>query len=102
MYPYFDPETNKFHVHEGLTLEKIHDESKCAGRACIVHNPTDHSMRDFPLHWRPGWEPFSIKPSHFERICPHGIGHPDPDDLAYHDEVGNEMMGVHGCDGCCG
>jgi hypothetical protein len=33
-----------------------------------------------------------------ERICKHGVGHPDPDDLMIligHDD------GVHGCCGCC-
>jgi hypothetical protein len=32
-----------------------------------------------------------------ERVCPHGVGHPDPDDI-------NVILGpekVHGCDGCC-
>jgi hypothetical protein len=29
-----------------------------------------------------------------ERICPHGVGHPDPDDIFAQDHV-------HGCDGCC-
>ena len=29
-----------------------------------------------------------------ERVCPHGIGHPDPD-RPHHGG------GVHGCDGCC-
>lgn len=28
-----------------------------------------------------------------ERICPHGVGHPDPDDT--------NPDTVHGCDGCC-
>lgn len=36
-----------------------------------------------------------------ERICPHGIGHPDPDSLIYFERKGVEMMDVHGCDGCC-
>jgi hypothetical protein len=31
-----------------------------------------------------------------ERICEHGIGHPDPDQIM-RDEAG----WVHGCDGCC-
>ncbi len=31
-----------------------------------------------------------------ERTCAHGIGHPDPDSLAW---LGCE--GIHGCDGCC-
>jgi hypothetical protein len=33
-----------------------------------------------------------------ERICEHGIGHPDPDDRRIRT---GEDMGDHGCDGCC-
>lgn len=32
-----------------------------------------------------------------ERICPHGIGHPDPDEINL-DENGRS---VHGCCGIC-
>ena len=48
---------------------------------------TNHSMRGFPQLWR---EDRRI----MERICPHGVGHPDPDDVLNQDRV-------HGCDGCC-
>jgi hypothetical protein len=33
-----------------------------------------------------------------ERICPHGVGHPDPDEYAI---ASGGDAGVHGCDGCC-
>jgi hypothetical protein len=33
-----------------------------------------------------------------ERFCPHGVGHPDPDDLKV---MTREGYGIHGCDGCC-
>jgi len=39
-----------------------------------------------------------------ERLCDHGIGHPDPDSLTWLRRVlGPEAdwLGVHGCDGCC-
>lgn len=36
-----------------------------------------------------------------ERQCPHGIGHPDPDHMAYARGLGLGDQGVHGCDGCC-
>jgi hypothetical protein len=29
-----------------------------------------------------------------ERICDHGVGHPDPDEFM-------ADVWVHGCDGCC-
>jgi hypothetical protein len=43
-------------------------------------------MRRWPQNWR--GDRYLI-----ERICPHGVGHPDPDDL--------NPDTVHGCDGCC-
>jgi hypothetical protein len=74
-----------------------HSRRYCTGRHCCVHNPSDHSMAGFPQHFR-------MDRALMERICPHGIGHPDPDDLAYKrmaagtDEITDA---VHGCDGCC-
>lgn len=32
-----------------------------------------------------------------ERICPHGVGHPDPDEI----DLEVNAKGIHGCDGCC-
>lgn len=40
---------------------------------CPLHHRTDHAMRAFPQHWRGD-------AGLMERICPCGIGHPDPDD----------------------
>ena len=37
----------------------------------------------------------------FERICEHGIGHPDPDQVSYWQRWGKEALAIHGCDGCC-
>lgn len=83
----------------GQVLLSVHDPSLCAGRHCTIHNPSDHAMRDFPTHFRTGGI-FDIKPAHMERLCPHGIGHPDPDDAAQWKSRGVDI-GVHGCDGCC-
>lgn len=77
----------------------VHDAVACAGEHCVIHNPSDHSMRDFPTYWRHDRQLM-------ERICSHGVGHPDPDDLAFakaRNPIGfaKEARGVHGCDGCC-
>jgi hypothetical protein len=80
-------------------IRNLHSPDACAGRPCVIHNPSDHSMREFPTNWRDGGM-FDIKPPHMERICPHGVGHPDPDDAAYQASVGQDVS-VHGCDGCC-
>jgi hypothetical protein len=75
----------------GTKLRNVHQPSKCEGHACVIHHPSDHSMRKFPLLWR-------IDKRVFERICPHGIGHPDPDDIEFQDQP---WLTIHGCDGCC-
>jgi len=63
-----------------------HDKTQCDKEVCCIHNPSDHHMKEWPQNWR-------SDRGMMERICPHGTGHPDPDDL-------NEDT-VHGCDGCC-
>ena len=68
-----------------------HDEASCHETYCTLHNRSNHSMRSFPQEWRGDI-------LLMERICPHGIGHPDPDD---HVLINYPDMGIHGCDGCC-
>lgn len=75
-------------------LTNVHDPDLCAGEWCVVHNPSPHHMRDWDLNWRGDR-------GLMERICPHGIGHPDPDSLAFFERNGQDWQGVHGCDGCC-
>ena len=77
-----------------MAIVGIHDAGKCAGRPCVIHNPSDHRMRDWPKAYRPDlWLT--------ERLCSHGVGHPDPDDLAWHISEGREWQSIHGCCGCC-
>lgn len=73
-----------------------HDDGQCAGEHCCLHKPSDHALSQAPLNWRGDL-------GLMERICPHGIGHPDPDDLDYKRSVGldADTLAIHGCDGCC-
>jgi hypothetical protein len=90
---------------------RVHDLSVCGGRdiPCCVHNPSDHHMVGWPMNWR-------ADTGVMERICVHGVGHPDPDHMAYvcsltpgHDCEDEseceyphlEWQGIHGCCGCC-
>lgn len=85
------------HVREdGLELNTLensnvrlwtHPRGTCWGEWCTIHKRSRHTMRAFPQLWR---DDIAI----MERICPHGIGHPDPDEI-------NKRHRVHGCDGCC-
>lgn len=67
---------------------RVHRKEDCEG-PCPIHNPSDHCMRDFPTHWR---DDRGI----MERICPHDVGHPDPDDRKV---IAGDS--IHGCCGCC-
>lgn len=92
---------NTYTTGTGQIIQYVHDEEEACGRfGCPIHSPSDHHMKDWPTNWRDGgW--LDIKPAHFERICEHGIGHPDPDSAAYLLRVFGEDVNVHGCDGCC-
>jgi len=78
----------------------VHTADKCAGRHCVIHNPSNHLMKDWPTHWR-------ADRGIMERMCSCGVGHPDPDDLAYKKAVAERDgkkyydTGIHGCCGCC-
>lgn len=72
----------------------VHDADLCEGGPCCIHNPTDHHMVDWPQFWRDD-------KGLMERICEHGIGHPDPDDRLIRGPEPSKWAGVHGCDGCC-
>jgi hypothetical protein len=65
----------------------VHERGTCDEEFCPIHNPSDHHMRDWPQHWR-------YDRGILERICPCGVGHPDPDDRG-------DDRGIHGCCGCC-
>ena len=77
-----------------ITIYNVHDATACEGEFCVLHNPSDHHMSEWELIWRDDKQVM-------ERQCPHGIGHPDPDDAAYLVRAGRGYLTVHGCDGCC-
>lgn len=70
-----------------------HPNYACKGSSCTIHNKTMHKMRHYPQHWR-------VDRAIMERICEHGVGHPDPDEYKINGPNG-EYQAVHGCDGCC-
>lgn len=81
-------------LYGGQTL-RVHPSSECyPGLPCVIHSPSEHALSDAPLYWRGDR-------GLMERVCPHGIGHPDPDCLRFRRLQGDDDPGVHGCDGCC-
>lgn len=77
-------------LHDGRILI-VHSRESCQLTHCCVHNPSTHHMLSWPHNWRGDR-------GIMERMCTHGIGHPDPDDFRV---VMGSDSGIHGCDGCC-
>jgi hypothetical protein len=82
----------------GQVLYNVHERTDECEKGCVIHSPSAHSMTTFKRLYR-------SDRGLMERICPHGIGHPDPDDLRYKKTIMSkedyEAESVHGCDGCC-
>ena len=79
----------------GSVMRNVHDPRACEGRGCAIHDhPSDHPLKNAPLNWR-------NDRGILERICEHGVGHPDYDSARYLDAIGDSISNVHGCDLCC-
>ena len=77
------------------TYLRVHDPADCEGRGCGIHNhPSDHPLKDASMYWR-------TDRGILERICEHGVGHPDHDSELYLKSIGKDYENIHGCDGCC-
>ena len=85
------PDYNTFELR-GRILRNVHLPEACAWEPCVVHNHTDHALSSMPLLWRDDR-------GLFERVCPCGIGHPDPDQRTYWSRTGRSAEQVHGCCG---
>lgn len=77
---------------------RTHHEDKCSGQYCSIHNPSKHLLWEAPTVW-------DNENKMMNRVCTHGVSHPDYDDVTYN--VGilgkDEASHVeHECDGCCG
>lgn len=86
MEPFMIECTDVFGFPIGKIELRVHEAEFCKGRACCIHNPSDHHMREWPQLYR-------LDRGMMERTCTHGVGHPDVDDI--------NPNHSHGCDGCC-
>lgn len=74
-------------------LTNVHRPRRCEGTNCWVHNPSTHHMVTWPIQWRSDRRTA-------ERLCEHGLGHPDADDIGFNLRGGKDVS-AHECDGCC-
>ena len=79
---------------------RTHSKAACLAHPCSVHCPSDEAKAIGTRYWRSDRHMM-------ERICEHGIGHPDPDEFNFLRKIGYgpealDSHATHGCDGCCG
>jgi hypothetical protein len=76
-----------------LPMAYYHARAVCVG-PCPIHAPSEHHM----VGWAKSFHPDR---GIFERKCPCGRWHPDPDSIEYFRRVSGEHtawgLGVHGC-----
>jgi len=93
-----DPDWMALHTEQEQALMGrwvgIHQPDALCETVCVVHNPSQGMHRTLTPIWRTDLQIL-------ERICPHGIGHPDPDQTLYLAQSGQMAKVLHSCDGCC-
>lgn len=72
----------------------MHSIRDCAHRKCVIHNRSLHHMRGWYATWNEDLK-------RVDRLCPHGLDHPDPDQFPFWEERGLSFLAIHDCDGCC-
>lgn len=82
-------------------LNPIFIHATCTG-FCPFHKRSGHPLRSAPMAWRENL-------GRVDRVCPHGVIHPDTDSLGYlrkthlWDTISiNDPQHREDCDGCCG
>ena len=81
---------------ERIGKVRLHKAKHCTAGPCCIHSPSDHRLKDADMILR------LDRNALVERVCEHGIGHSDPDSVAFlMVALGIKDDGTHGCDGCC-
>lgn len=90
-------ETDVVMLEGGRALVDVHSPTACADQpwGCWIHRPFAWALASAPVKWR-------SDRGIAERVCAHGVGHPDLQAQIYAARVDHRDISVHGCDGCCG
>jgi hypothetical protein len=82
----------KYEVTDGMYHHHVDDCDPTTG--CPFHGHSDHHMV--------GWPMDLTSYGLVQRICQHGVRHPDPDAVAFYSaKIGGAPWDIHTCDGCC-
>lgn len=85
---------------------RTHDANECLMHtglvgSCSVHHPSNHPLKEAPAIWL-------ADANTLYRVCPHGVEHPDPDDMEFKSSTMQFLLvaaisstHISRCDGCC-
>ncbi len=82
---------------DGVYVLTTHTINEGCAYGCVIHNPDRNAVENVE-HWQYNWR---TDRGIMERICEHGVGHPDSDSARFLDGIGQSYQNIHGCDGCC-
>lgn len=92
--PYWFIQSTVVQLENTDKILHVHEDIRCNGKPCAVHNRTEHGLRLMAQTWDPGSRTYF-------RVCEHGDSHPDPDWAWWQNSIGNSEAANHTCDGCC-
>lgn len=85
-------------LSHGIELSNVHSPLACEGGSCVIHNPSQHFMADWPAEWA-----YHEGAAVLFRQCIHGEAHPDPDQQDFFNKRAPHLA-AHACceENCCG
>lgn len=79
----------------GQLMLDVHANSpECQEHGCPIHNPSDRAVAIGTTH-------YNTERQRMDRVCEHGLAHPDPDSQDWRERHFGDRDDEHDCDGCC-
>lgn len=71
----------RWHLPDGHMLQYVHSKKSCEGEFCVIHKPSDHPLRAWPLMLKP--QIVGKSNPMFVRQCSCEELHLDPDEVTF-------------------
>lgn len=81
-----------YKLPDGTVLNGVHPRTACEGRACVIHNPSNH----YASNWEMVWD---NEQALVYRVCPHDNDVLDPDQFDY---LVESRLALYSYDSPCG
>lgn len=87
--------SESFTTDTGQFMVNVHAaNAECAQYGCVIHFPSAEGMALGKTH-------YNTVRQQMQRVCEHGVAHPDPDSQNWRERTLGSRDDIHICDGCC-